>query len=132
MTLRPAVVGAADFGFRNEYRLHKANEFSSVITSRRVLRGDRFDLHYRPDTGKHAGARLGLIIAKKLAPKAVQRNLIKRLAREAFRHIRAKLPDYDLVVRLARPVGDDLGPVARRAWRADLERLFARLPVSER
>jgi len=121
-------VGASNLGFRNEYRLHEANDFSSVFASRRVLRGDRFDLHY--GAGSDSGARLGLIIAKKLARRAVQRNLMKRLAREAFRHARADLPGYDLVLRLARPPGESLDAESRRAWRADFEQLLARLPRS--
>ncbi len=90
------------------------------------MRGNRFDLHYI--AGTEAGARLGLIIAKRLARRAVQRNLLKRLAREAFRHARPTLPVYDLVLRLAKPPGDRLDAESRRTWRADIEQLLARLP----
>lgn len=41
-------------------------------------------------------ARLGLAISKKVLPKAVQRNRIKRILRESFR-TRNKLPPIDLV-----------------------------------
>ena len=121
-----------DFGFRGEHRLHAAAEFSSVFSARRVLRGEFFDLHYRSDNMPSAlpaaTARLGLVMAKKLARRAVQRNLLKRLAREAFRHARPELPRYDMVLRLAKPSGHDLDQAARRAWRADVEQLLARLP----
>jgi len=120
------VVDASEFRFCSGYRLHEANEFSNVFASRRVLRGNRFDLHYSAGSG--SGARLGLIIAKKLARRAVHRNLLKRLAREVFRHTRSTLPTYDLVLRLARSPGENLGAESRRAWRADVEQLLARLP----
>lgn len=67
--------------------------------------------------------RLGLVIARKHAPRAVLRNLIKRLAREAFRTAR-DLPALDLVLRLrVQPT-----PVDRRALRAEIDDLLARLP----
>jgi ribonuclease P protein component len=42
-------------------------------------------------------ARLGLAIAKKAAPLAVDRNRVKRLIREHFRHNQQRLPAVDLV-----------------------------------
>ena len=48
--------------------------------------------------GNEAGhARLGLAIARKAAPDAVDRNRIKRLIREHFRHNQRRLPAVDLV-----------------------------------
>jgi ribonuclease P protein component len=114
------------FGFRSEHRLHETEEFSSTLASRRVLRGSCFDLHYRLGSG--SGARLGLIIGKKFASRAVQRNLLKRLAREAFRQARPVLANYDLVLRLARAPGNSASKEARDAWRVELEGLLARLP----
>jgi ribonuclease P protein component len=43
-------------------------------------------------------ARLGLAISKKQVRRAVDRNRLKRLAREVFRHHRAELAGNDLVV----------------------------------
>jgi ribonuclease P protein component len=42
-------------------------------------------------------ARLGLAISRKAAPRAVDRNRIKRLIREHFRHNQRRLPAVDLV-----------------------------------
>ncbi len=61
----------------------------------------------RPNSLGHA--RLGLIVAKKLCPRAVDRNRIRRLAREQFRRMQHELPAWDWVVRLARrPQGENL------------------------
>ncbi|HZR34046.1 MAG TPA: ribonuclease P protein component [Nevskia sp.] len=50
----------------------------------------------RPDNGL-GHPRLGLAIARKAAPRAVDRNRIKRLIREHFRHNQRRLPAVDLV-----------------------------------
>ena len=106
--------------------MRTAAEFSAAFKARRVLRGRYFDLHYA--TVGQAGARLGLVIAKKLAARSVQRNLLKRLAREAFRRLRGDLPALDLVLRLAHPPGLRMDTPARGLWRTDIEQLLARLP----
>ncbi len=46
-------------------------------------------------------ARLGLVIAKRVIPKAHDRNRIKRLLRDSFRRRRSALPAWDLVVQLS-------------------------------
>lgn len=108
--------------FRPVYRLRKTDEYSSVFAFRKAVRGRYFVLHYRPSSLETA--RLGPVVAKKLARRAVQRNLIKRIARETFRHLRAKLPPYDMVLRLNAPVGT----ASRIELREDILRLFQRLP----
>ena len=45
-----------------------------------------------------ASARLGLAISKKFARKAVDRNRIKRMVRESFRHNKNFLRGLDLVI----------------------------------
>lgn len=108
-------------GFAPAYRLHTPAEFSAVFSYRRVVRGRVFNLHYRPS---ESGARLGVVVAKKLARHAVLRNLIKRLTREAFRLRRAHLPSLDVVVRLSASPKQ----LTRRALRGEIGALFERLP----
>lgn len=79
-------------------------------------------LHYRPS--ENTTARLGVVVAKKLARRAVLRNLIKRMARELFRHMRETLPRQDLILRLNAPALK----VTRAELRADMNVLFKRLP----
>lgn len=80
----------------------------------------------------NAPARLGLAISKKQVRHAVQRNRLKRLAREAFRQQRAQLHGYDLVV-MARPAAAKADNARLRAsLTAHLERLAAVAEVNER
>ncbi|HKJ94919.1 MAG TPA: ribonuclease P protein component [Gammaproteobacteria bacterium] len=44
------------------------------------------------------GARLGMAVSRRTAPRAVDRNRIKRLVRESFRHWRTQLGNCDVVV----------------------------------
>jgi ribonuclease P protein component len=112
----------AGHGFRRAHRLYKTDEFSSVFAFKRVLRGRFYVLHYRPnglDT-----ARLGLAVAKKMLKRASGRNLLKRIAREAFRLQRENLPACDLVVRVHAPTDK----ASRAALHQDLRQLLSRLP----
>lgn len=72
-------------------------------------------------------ARLGVVVAKRFAPRAVTRNTIKRVTRELFRV--TGLPAIDCVVRLAKPVNSKDGPATtaklKAALRVELARLFA-------
>lgn len=75
-----------------------------MFAARSKLRGKYFDLHYSAcdPLGAENTHCLGLVVAKKLARRAVQRNLLKRLARESSScPWWGRLPSYDLVLRLA-------------------------------
>jgi ribonuclease P protein component len=87
----------AQAAFPKAARLLKTDEFSSVFRLRPWRRSPHFVIYGKP-TGDEA--RLGLVIGKKQAPRAVTRNLIKRLAREAFRLRREELRGFDILVRL--------------------------------
>jgi ribonuclease P protein component len=118
---QPAGAGDGSLAFRPEYRLRKTDEFSSVFALRRTQRSRHFVIHHGPSaTG---GARLGVVVAKRHLKRANARNLVKRLAREAFRHIRAELKPLDIVLRLnARPEALD-----RLQLRAEIDALLGRV-----
>jgi ribonuclease P protein component len=99
--------------FPKQYRLTKTDEFSSVFGFRRALKSRHFLLHYRLRSPGEvrvfagtpvdivSGARLGLVVAKRLLKRSVDRNLVRRLCRENFRTLRHRLPARDLILRLA-------------------------------
>lgn len=115
---------ARDCRFRYADRLHKTDEFSSVFAFRRTLRGRFYALYYRPNS--LGAARLGVIVAKKLAKRANVRNLVKRIARELFRRQRVSLPGYDLIARLHAPVAS----ATRAELNQDFSALLTRLPTT--
>lgn len=129
------MVGHSDQGFRFGAldRLHRPAEFAAVMASRLRASGGCFELRYCPRPVPAAGAgpgqaRLGLIIPKRLAKRAVLRNLLKRLAREAFRQAKSGLPASDFVLRLARPPmakGRAVDADLRREWRKSVDDLLA-------
>lgn len=74
-------------------------------------------------------ARLGVVVSKRFAPRAVTRNVIKRVTRELFRV--AKLPPIDCVVRLSRPVNAKDGPATTAALKVELRTEIMRLFSSQ-
>lgn len=91
---------------------------SAVLKSGKLTRSPRLYLYRSPNT---AGCpRLALVVPKRFAPRAVLRNRIRRLAREAFRLCQMEIGAQDCVVRLVKAPGD--APVNR----AELEALFRR------
>lgn len=59
-----------------------------------------FTLYVRPNG--ESLARIGIITSKRVAPRAVDRNRMKRLVRETFRSMRQRLQGVDIVVQLRR------------------------------
>ncbi|MDR2239683.1 MAG: ribonuclease P protein component [Zoogloeaceae bacterium] len=117
----PEAAAGGDRRLRGAYRLRKTDEFSSVFAFRKALRGRRFEMRYRPNSV--AGARIGVVIAKKFVRSAVNRNRVKRIVRESFRLSRERLPHCDIVVR----VTARLETFDKRALRAEMDELFVSL-----
>ncbi len=110
--------------FPKHYRLTKTDEYSSVFGFRKTLRSTHFLLHYRVQSVEEVtGARLGLVVAKRLLRRSVDRNLIRRLARECFRKMRCQLPARDFIVRL----GSKPEPIDRHVLAAEIRGLLAKM-----
>lgn len=120
---------ASAAAFPKQYRLTRTDEFSSVFGFRRALKSRHFLLHYRVRAAEEGdGARLGVVVAKRLLKRAVDRNLVKRLGREHFRLLRQRLPARDLVLRLAvKPK-----PLDRRALAEEIQGLLGKMISPER
>jgi ribonuclease P protein component len=87
--------------FRRAQRLLLATEFAHALRARPVEASLHFQL-FNPRNGQ--GPRLGIIVGKRFIPHSVDRNRIKRLIRECFRHRRFELPPADYVVRVRNPL----------------------------
>lgn len=113
--------------YARDRRIVKTDEFSSVFRLRPVQRTAHFVLYIR--TNQLAHARLGVIAAKRFAPRAVTRNTIKRVTRELFRQ--AQLPPVDCIVRLSKPVNSKAGPATNAALKTELKAELLRLFQSQ-
>ena len=80
-----------------------------MLKGGRPTRTARLSLYRLPNS--LAYPRLALVVPKRLAPRAVTRNRIRRLIREAFRLQQQRLGGNDCVVRLVNMTGG--GPVTR-------------------
>lgn len=81
----------------------------------------------RPNQVGHP--RLGMVIAKRLLARAVDRNRVKRCVRESFRQVLQELPACDFVVRLiAKPVAGDEARDLSRALKRAGHRAMAKWP----
>ncbi|WP_300646570.1 ribonuclease P protein component [Paenalcaligenes sp.] len=108
-------------------RLHRPSEYASALKGRRIARGALFVLNTPRQSPVGHTARLGLIIPKRLAARAVTRNTIKRIIREAFRLQRPYLPPRDLVFRLHSKVPDTSLRQLRKLVRAEVDDLLKKV-----
>ncbi|WP_295538732.1 ribonuclease P protein component [uncultured Thiohalocapsa sp.] len=89
-----------DTGLPRHKRLTQASEFSRVFRRPARRSDDCFSVaarHRNVCDAHGAPARLGLAISRKALPRAVDRNRVKRIVRESFRHLRL-CPGIDFVV----------------------------------
>jgi ribonuclease P protein component len=106
------------FDFPRTHRLLTGRDYQRVFVDA-LKSSDRF-LTILAKANGQSGARLGLAIAKRNVRFAVDRNRIKRLARESFRLRHSSLGHFDYVV-LARPAAAQadkptLSRSLRRHW----------------
>ncbi|MES2743085.1 MAG: ribonuclease P protein component [Pseudomonadota bacterium] len=118
-------LGEGSHDFARVRRIVKTDEFSSVFRLRPAQKTAHFVLYTRQNDLPHA--RLGVVVAKRFAPRAATRNTIKRVTRELFRV--SRLPPLDCVVRLSKAVNSKDGPATtarlKAELRVELTRLFA-------
>jgi ribonuclease P protein component len=110
---------AADFRFGKNKRLLNANDYAPVFDSPDA-RASHQHLLLLGKINDGSGHRLGLVIAKKNVRLAVQRNRIKRLAREFFRLLPDGEPSMDVVLLARRGMGQldntELSSILLQLW----------------
>ena len=99
-------------------RLVEKADFDRVFGDNQRARTDFLLVMARPNQVGYP--RLGMVIAKRLLARSVDRNRVKRCVRESFRQVLPELPACDFVVRLiAKPVpGDEARDLSRTFKRA--------------
>ncbi|MBI3171448.1 MAG: ribonuclease P protein component [Hydrocarboniphaga effusa] len=110
-----------NFTFPPQARLRKPGEFKFVLSGGRRLQEPPLTAVSKSNEVQRP--RLGFAVSARSVPRAVDRNRIKRQARESFCLRRAQLPALDIVI-LART---GAGKTPARELRAVLDRLWKKL-----
>lgn len=86
------------FSLPKQAKLLKTDEFSSVFNLRKRIAGPYLVMRFGINTLNRP--RLGLVVSKKIAKSAVERNYMRRVLRELFRLNQHHLPPVDLIVQV--------------------------------
>jgi ribonuclease P protein component len=113
--------GVRKEGLSRRHRFVGRGSFVGVLRGARKIRGEFAVLHV--SRGEKGSARFGITVSKRLSPRAVDRNRLKRIARELFRKHGAKTAECDLVLSPRRPFARDM----EEAWRQEIEALLGHL-----
>ncbi|MDP1522470.1 ribonuclease P protein component [Methylotenera sp.] len=84
-------------------KMIKTDDFSSVFNFRKRISTQYLAIHYQPNM--HQRARLGLVVGKKTAKLAVNRNYMRRVLREFFRLNQHQICHVDLIIRVQKKFG---------------------------
>lgn len=114
-----AFARATPAGFPRAARVRAKAEFARVFDAGKRTAEPRLALHWLADA---APPRLGLAVSRKVDAHAVGRNRIKRVLRDAFRHLRPRLQGGAYVVVARR----DASAADNAALRDAFERLLLR------
>ena len=87
--------GARHEGLARRHRFSIQGSFGAVLRSPRKIRGAGAILHVV--NGTPGISRLGIALTRRLLPRSVDRNRVKRIVREAFRRHAAKTAGFDVV-----------------------------------
>lgn len=88
----------SDNSFSKPYRILKTEDFSSVFALRKQKSTPFFHVLRAANSLGHP--RLGMVVAKKVAKRAHERNFMKRVIRDWFRRHKAQMPANDVIVRV--------------------------------
>jgi len=111
-----AASGLRSEAFHRRARLSGGVAFGALLRSRRTARSERFLV--QAVLNCEGFARLGIVVGKRVARRAVDRSRLKRLVRETFRRGQHELGSFDLLVRPRRTLSGDEIVMARAELRA--------------
>lgn len=94
-------------------RLSGAGAFEAIFRHGSRREGQYVQVVYAParspaSAPSASAGRVGFVIGRKVLPRAVDRNRLKRMLREFLRASRPAVGAFDLVIRLKRPVATTL------------------------
>ena len=92
------------FHFQKHQRLLNKRDYGYVFNAAKKISTRWFTILYRPS--QYECPRLGLVISKKSAKRAVDRNQIKRYLRETFRLSQHDIQKFDIVVMSKKGITD--------------------------
>ena len=81
--------------------LRKTDEFSSVFSFRKRFSSSFLVIYYKPN--EQPQARIGFVVAKKMAKLAVDRNYMRRVLRELSRQELGALTEVDVIIQVQKP-----------------------------
>lgn len=84
-----------EYRFLSDWRVRTTVAFQHVYSKRKRLSGRYYLLYYLDNDIGHS--RLGVVASKRSVKKAVIRNRVRRIVKEAFRKQKNKLPSFDLI-----------------------------------
>ena len=112
---------AREQGYSRRHRFAGPGAFGPVLRGSRKLRGRFAVLHVV--TAREGASRLGVALTRRLVRLAVDRNRVKRLAREAFRRHVARTAGLDCVLMLRERIARE----QHAAFAAEVGELLDRL-----
>jgi len=120
----------ADVRFPRSTRLLQASDYSRVF-ARSTRVSDKY-WTILASSNQCSRNRLGMAIAKKRAKRAVDRNRLKRVIREHFRHNQMAMVTVDLVIMNRDAAVNATNNELRRSLETLWEKLFRQLSESEK
>ena len=88
------------FSYRE--RLHSARQYQRVFKQANKSSSESLIMLFRKNNVGFP--RIGIVAAKRKLKRAVDRNTVKRVIRDSFRLNKSKLPSYDFIIILKKPI----------------------------
>src|SRR3990167_10921545 len=95
-----------------------------LLSQSLTIKNKYFLILFKPNQQKHA--RLGIIVSKQFIKRAVDRNQLKRVIRESFRHHQEDLKELDIVVIIR----SECSTLGAKVWRNDIDSIWQTLIAS--